>query len=531
MSATMIAAPVEATADERFHWEVLVVVMIGTVMSALDISIVNVSLPNMMSTFGAGVDAIEWVVTGYMLAFSTFMPLTAWLRDRLGSRVLYMACLAIFTIGSVLCALAPNLPMLVLARVLQAVGGGALTPTGMAMIAEVFPPAERGRAFGIWGIGVIAGPAFGPPLGGYLTQVFGWRSIFDINLPIGIIGLIMASRILRRDRPHPSTFRGFDLPGFLLLTTFLISALLGISNGNEHGWTSPFVLSCGALSVVALALFLTVESIVTDRILDLGLFRNVQFTVAMVVTASRSVALYGGLFLLPLFLRNQMGRSEIETGLLLLPGALVIGVVMPLAAQAADKFGARLPTLVGLVMTAWFMWMYRTLDPTTSYWNVLFPTLIRGIGIGLLVTPVMTVGLNAVPTHKAGMASSMLALIQQIAGSLGIAVLASVLGHRASFHMGVVGEGMEATRPAFLEATHAIAARALSLGVAPMDAGLTGSALVARHVAQGAQVLAFNDAFLVGGAVVLLGIVPALFLDATPRPRKPNAEPRPEMLE
>ena len=304
------AVAVSIPADDVYRWRVLGVVMLGTFMSALDSSIVNVSLPNMMASFGASVDDIEWVVTGYMLGFSTFMPLTAWLRDRVGYRVLYIASLAVFIAGSALCGIAPNLPALVLARVIQAFGGGAITPTGLAMIAEVFPPKERGRALGLWGVGVVVGPAFGPTLGGYLTETLGWRSIFNINLPIGIVGLLAASRILRVDKPHAQTSRGFDLPGFVLLTTFLVAALLGLSNGNREGWSSSYVVTCALVTSVSFVLFLAVESIVSARILDLGLFRSPQFTVAMVVTAARSVALYGGIFLLPLFLQDLMGRSE-----------------------------------------------------------------------------------------------------------------------------------------------------------------------------------------------------------------------------
>jgi DHA2 family multidrug resistance protein len=498
--------------DPGYRWRVLAVVMLGTIMSALDSSIVNVSLPNMMATLGTNVDEIEWVVTGYMLAFSTFMPLTAWLRDRMGYRYLYLASLLVFTFGSLLCGIAPNLPTLVVARVIQAAGGGAITPTGMAMIAEVFPPEERGRALALWGVGVIVGPALGPTLGGYLTEAFGWRSIFDINLPIGAVGLVAAARLVRPDRPRAGTGKRFDLPGFVFLTVFLVSALLGLSKGNHEGWTSPYVLTCAAISAVSFVLFVTVELLVEERILDLALFRSPQFSVAMVVTAARSVALYGGVFLLPLFLQNEMGLTEIDTGLLLLPGALVIGLTMPLAGRIAEKLGPRAPTLAGLALTAWFMWTYRRLDVTTSTWSVLYPTLIRGAGLGLLVTPVMTAAINAVPTPKAGMASSMLSLIQQIAGSLGIAILASVLGHRTTFHLAVVGQAVDATRPILTTATGALARRALELGAPPGDAALLARALVARHAAGTSSVLAFNDAFLAGAAVVLAGVLPALFL-------------------
>ncbi|HEX7602671.1 MAG TPA: MFS transporter, partial [Polyangiaceae bacterium] len=183
MTAAVVAPAAARPVDDNYRWRVLGVVMLGTVMSALDSSIVNVSLPNMMASFGAGIDDIEWVVTAYMLAFSTFMPLTAWMRDRIGYRVLYIASLGVFTVGSLLCGIAPTLPFLIVARVIQAIGGGAITPTGMALIAEVFPKEERGRALGVWGVGVMVGPALGPTLGGYLTETLGWRSIFNVNLP------------------------------------------------------------------------------------------------------------------------------------------------------------------------------------------------------------------------------------------------------------------------------------------------------------------------------------------------------------
>jgi MFS family permease len=246
----------------------------------------------------------------------------------------------------------------------------------------------------------------------------------------------------------------------------------------------------------------------------------------MVVTSARSVALYGGIFLLPLFLQDLMGRSEIDTGLLLLPGALVMGLVMLVSGRIADWLGTRVCTILGLLFIAWFMWTYRRLDVTTSTWAVLYPTLVRGVGLGLLVTPVMTAAINAVPTPKAGMASSMLSLIQQISGSLGIAVLACVLGRRATFHLAVVGQGLDTARPALAGAT-----RALALGTPPAAAGLVARSLVARQIAGAASVLAFNDAFLIGAAIVGAGAIPALFLASKSKARARGAAPQVEVVE
>jgi DHA2 family multidrug resistance protein len=498
--------------DERYAWQVLGVVMIGTLMSALDTSIVNVSLPAIMADFGSSLDEIEWVVTAYMLAFATLMPLTSWVRDRWGHRSLYSAALIIFTVGSVLCGLAWSLPVLIFARVLQALGGGALTPVGMAMISEVFPPKERGKALGYWGMGVIIGPAFGPTLGGWLTKVFGWRSIFMINLPIGIIGVIMSLRILRHDKPHESTHKPFDVWGFAFLSVFLVAFLLGLSKGEHEGWTSTYILSCFWVSGLSLVGFFLVESLTTHGIVDLGLFRDPIFSASMVVTVVRSVALFGGSFLLPVFLQQLRGLDEVQTGLILLPGSLAIGAMMPATAKLTDKFGPRLMTAVGLVGVAAFMYMYRDIDVNTSSWDIIFPTIIRGVGIALLFTPVMTTALNSTPRPKVGMASAMLNLASQIGGSMGIAVLAMVLDHRVKFHMAVLGGEVDRGSGAVGEAVRRMAAHAMEIGYTHAESFRIAFMGVGRSVGSSAAVGGFQDAFLFGTLIVLSGILSALFL-------------------
>ena len=506
-----MADPAQA-ANSKYKWEVLLVVMIGTLMAALDQSIVNVSLPQIMADFGSTVEDIEWVITGYMLAFATLMPLTAWLREYVGYKWLYMASLVLFTAGSLLCALAWNLPALVVARVIQALGGGAITPTGMAMITEVFEPHERGKAIGYWGVGVIVGPAFGPTLGGYLTHVFGWRSIFTINLPIGIVGLLLAAGLLRQDDTSKARRNPFDLWGFLFLSLCLVSLLLGLSKGEDKGWTSEFILACWALSVTGLAGFLVVEKLTPNGIMDIRLLKSPIFSSCMLVVSARSLALFGGTFLLPIFLQNVMGFDEIQSGLILLPGALLIAVFMPLAARISDRTGPLLPSLVGLGLIAQFMYAYRDLDINTTMWGVIAPTLVRGVGIALLITPVMVTALNVIPKQSAGMASSMMNLIQQVSGSVGIAILGAILSHRTVFHQGLAASKWDITSPASAEVMGRVSDRLLSLGVPPDMAGQGAGFVVMGHLYRIASVAAFEDAFLVGMVIVLLAVLPALLL-------------------
>jgi DHA2 family multidrug resistance protein len=501
-----------AAHDPKYPWKVLGIVMIGTLMGALDQSIVNVSLPAIMADFGSSLDDIEWIVTGYMLAFATLMPLTAWFRDRVGHKALFIASLIVFTLGSLLCGLAWNLPALVAARLIQAFGGGAITPTGMAMISEEFPPHERAKALGYWGMGVIVGPAFGPTLGGWLTEAFGWRSIFLINLPIGIAGIALASAVLKHDRPHAESHRPFDFWGFAFLSLFLVTFLLGLSKGEHEGWTSAYVITCGLLSVIGFSGFLLVESIVPYRIVDIGLFKFPVFAACMAVTVVRSVALFGGVFLLPLYLQQLRGLSETDSGILLLWGSLMIGVMMPIAPKLMDRFGAKMVTIAGLLGVALFMFELRDIDVNTSISDIIIATLIRGVGIGLMFTPVTAVALNSVPKRSTGMASSMLNLIQQVGGSVGIAALATVLSHRIKFHMGVFGSELSTSSAAFTEAFRRTSEHAHLLGYSHRESARIAFGSIGKSVGISAQSAGYGDAFLFGTFIVLFGIFAALLL-------------------
>lgn len=507
-------------ADSGYKWKVLVIVMVGTLMAALDTSIVNVSIPAIMADFGASLDDIEWIITGYMLAFASLMPLTAWLRELVGHRFLYIGSLVAFTIGSLLCGLSWNIPSMVVARVIQAIGGGALTPTGMAMISEVFEPHERGRAMGYWGLGVILGPAFGPTLGGYLTEAFGWPSIFLINIPIGIIGALVAYRILIADKPTNAEHKPFDFWGFLFLTIFIISFLYGVSRGEHEGWTSTIIIWCAILAITGFAGFILVELQTEHGIIDLALFGNPIFSATMVLTATRSMALYGGIFLLPVFLQQIKGLGEVESGLILLPGSLIMGLYMPLAGRLSEKIGPRYLAVAGLFALAVFMYMYRDINVNTSNMDIIIPTLIRGFGVAFLMAPLLATMMNAIPKHKAGMASSMMNIVQQVGGSLGIAVLSTVLSNRIHHHLSVVGSRLDPSSPVLQETMRNLIFRARELGYTYAESASIAKGLLLKTASRSASERAFQDSFLVGAGIVILTILPALLLPRTPTGKK-----------
>ena len=507
------SAPAAAEAGkDRYKWEVLGVLMLGLLMPMIDSSIVNVSLPTIMADFGCTVDDIEWVVTGYMLAFAVLMPLTAWFRDHIGHKKLYIGALLVFTLGSLLCAMAWNLPSLIAARIIQALGGGAIGPTSMAMLSEVFPPNERGKAIGYWGMPIVVGPAIGPTLGGFLTHTLGWRSIFTINLPVGVVAVLLSMVLLRSDTPRESGKRGFDLSGFVFLTLFLVSFLLGLARGEHDGWTSPFILSCFGLAVTGLAGFLLVESLVQDRIIDISLFKIPAFSACMLVTVMRSVALFGGLFLIPLFLQRLRGLDEIQSGLILLPGSLVMAAFMPLGGFLGDRVGPRYPCLVGMAAQFLFLYYYRDISMNTSIWGIIYPTMIRSLGMPLLMAPIMATILNSVPKSKIAMASSMNNIIQQVGGAIGIAALTTVLSHRTVFHMADMASNLKASTPGMRVALADLGHKALSLGLPHVAARGAALSTLGAWIGSNAMVDGFQDAFFFGAMVVAVSTLAILLL-------------------
>jgi len=491
---------------EIYKWVVICIVMIGSLMSALDISIVNVSIPSMMSDLGENVQDIQWVVTAYMIAFATLMPLTAWFRDWIGYKNLYLGSLLVFTLGSLMCAASWNLPTLIGSRVFQAFGGGAIAPTGMAMITEVFEPNERGKALGVWGVGIILGPAVGPTLGGYLTHTFGWRSIFMVNLPICILGIIGGIELLKKDRPLDSKRKPFDFWGFLFLSVFLVSFLLGLSKGEEKGWASTYILTCIFIAIISFVFFILVESTVTHQIIDLSLFKIPVFSICSIVVIIRSIILFGSIFLLPIFLQNQMGYNEIQTGLILLPGAVFLAMMMPIGGKLGDSIGPRIPVFIGLAGLGMYMFMYRHIDVTMSVFAIIEPMLVRGFGMGMLMAPVMAAALNAVHKRKAGMVAAVLSILMQVGGSLGIASLTTLLTNRIHFHLGILGSLLNTSSSAFQHIYGNLFHYAHTLGYTYEQSRLVSRIVLANKVFDMASIRAYQDVFFITGVFAFFSL-------------------------
>lgn len=433
---------------------ILIVVIMGTTMAGIDSSIVNISLPVMSKQFNCTLDEIEWVITVYMLSFSVLMPLTNWLKNRIGFFNLYIGAISLFTLGSLMCALSTSLDSLLVARVIQALGGGAMAPTSMAIISYVFPARVRGTVLGWWGLGNLVGPAMGPTLGGILTEKFGWPSIFYINLPIGIITVILAYRYLDVLRKQPKLKLPFDLTGFVALTIFLVCLQYGIARAEVIGITSPEILVTLGVALLAFAAFIWIDKHKNEPIMNLDLFANYSFVSCILVTISRSAALFGGLFLMPFLLQEQMGFSEGMSGLLILPNSVFMAALMPFAGRWSDKHGSREISMMGIALLAVSMYLFALLDKGSSIPEVTIAMTVRGLGMGLLLAPLNAATLSAVRPSEVTMASSISTLMQQVGGAIGIAVLAIVTQAAYNKHVLSGKEGHYAHHLALKEGFH-----------------------------------------------------------------------------
>ena len=411
----------------RYRWVAMGVVLVGVFMVILDTSIVNVALPQIGVEFHSITD-VEWIVTAYLLALGLAQPPTGWLTDRFGKRLVFCGCLVLFATGSLLCAAAPNLGALVGFRVLQGFGGGGMAPVGLAIIYELFPSDRRGTALGIWGIAAMAAPAIGPVLGGWLVTAVSWRVLFLVNVPIGVVGLILATRLLRDVVPRRR--RALDWQGLLLATIGLGALLLGLSEAPEWGWRSSATVSCLVVGGVLTGAWALRGWRIRNPLVDMKMFREPTFSLCMIVLLLLTMAQYGRLVFIPLELEDLRHFSALRVGVLLVPTALTAAATMPIGGRLADRIGPRLPTTMGVLCIGVSTFALSRLTLGTSEWVIAGVLAIGGVGLGLSMMPTTVAALLSLPNRMAAEASSLRTLSRQVAGSLGVAVLSTVIATR-----------------------------------------------------------------------------------------------------
>ncbi|HEY4000837.1 MAG TPA: DHA2 family efflux MFS transporter permease subunit [Candidatus Xenobia bacterium] len=495
----------------------------GTLMGAIDSSIINVALPQIQASLGVTVTEVTWVSTAYLISLSLIMPLTAWLGTRLGRKNVYQACLLIFTGASVLAGLSSSLSSLLAARFIQGAGAGALQPTEQAILRETFPVEEQGLAMGLYGLAVMVGPAVGPTFGGWLTDNFGWRWIFFINLPIGIIGWWM----VRNNVPEPAYIRAqrtnIDGVGIGLLSVGLCSLLVMLEQGNQWDWfnsTAVWVLS--GLAMACLASFIVWELWGTRTpAVDLRILKNASFAAGTTLGGMLGVVLFGALFLLPLFLEDVLGYDATMSGLALMPRSLVMLVMMPFTGLLYNALGPKVLIGSGFLVTSWSMYAMGQFTAASDPHQVLIPQVVSGLGFALIFVALSTTTLAGIPRERMSAATGLYNLVRQLGGSFGTAIFATMLENDTQRQHAYLAVNANLSHAPFQQFYGAMRSFFLSQGSA--QASQQSLALVNGIVSQQASVLAFEHVFMLV-AVLLLVPFPLLWL-LKPAVRRSDAAP------
>ena len=415
----------------RARWGVLLAIGLGTFMSALDGSVVNITLPVVRESFGASVATVEWVVTIYLLVVSGLLLSVGRLGDLRGHRRVYTTGFLIFLLGSVLCGLAPSAGFLIAARAAQAVGASMLFANAPAILTKSFPPEMRGRALGLQATMTYLGLTVGPSVGGWLTTALGWRWVFYINVPVGLLALALALRFVPRDSGSGAA-EEFDLRGALTFTGGLVALLLALNQGHAWGWTAWPTVTLLAGSLVLMGLFLRLERRVAAPMLDLSLFRSRTFSAAAASAVLNYVCVYMVLFLMPFYLQQARGLSPAEAGLLLTAQPMLMAIVAPLSGSLSDRIGTRIPSVLGMGLLGLGLFLLSSLDLESPPGVMVAMLAVAGLGIGIFASPNNSALMGAAPRHRQGIAAGVLALARNVGMVMGVglagAVFTTVLG-------------------------------------------------------------------------------------------------------
>jgi len=428
----------------------MLTVWIGVFMATLDASIVNIALPTLTEYFRTDITTVEWVVMGYLLTITTLLLSFGRISDMSGRKNIFASGLAIFTIGSGLCATSATVGQLIIYRVIQGIGAAMLMATGVAIITNAFPPKERGKALGLIGTVVAIGSMAGPVTGGFLIENVGWQSIFFINIPVGAVGVLTAVSALRKDE----TIRGqtFDLPGAVTLFIGLVSLLLALSQGHKTGWTSSYIISLFSISVVFFVLFIIVENRAKEPIMELQHFRNRPFAAANISTLLVFISMFSVILLMPFFLEKQLGYSPQKVGIVFISVPVVMSITSPISGWLYDKTNSCLPSSVGLCIAGFSILSIGFLSSASSFVEVTSRMALLGLGTGLFQAPNNSIIMSSLPKERLGIAAGTLGTMRNMGMVMGIAISGAVFSSRSVYYGSVESSFVNAFRDTYIVA-------------------------------------------------------------------------------
>jgi MFS transporter, DHA2 family, multidrug resistance protein len=498
-------------------WIVAVAVMFATFMEVLDTTVVNVSLPHIAGNLSASIDESTWVLTSYLVANAIVLPLTGWLARHFGRKRLLMTSVAGFTISSLLCGIAPSLPLLVFFRLMQGATGGAMQPLSQAVLLEAFPPHERGKAMGFWGLGIVVAPILGPVLGGWLTDSYSWRWVFYINLPVGIVSLLM-TQLYVFDPPYlrKDTDR-IDYWGIGLLALWVGALQLVLDLGQERDWfASPFITALAWICGAALVAFLLRELIAREPVIDLNVFRIRTYSTGVFLMTTLGFVLYGSLVLLPIMLQTLLGYPSLQAGIAMAPRGLGSFIGMPVVGMLIGRIDARKMVAFGLTAGALTLFWLGQLNLNAGYWDIFWPQFFQGLGLSALFVPLTTITMDPIPRERMGNATSLFNLMRNLGGGIGIATTGTLLARKQQEYVNIMGSHVTPYTAAAQNALEAARQGFLAAGADPVTAAQRAYGAVFGAVQRQAAMVSFVDLFRLLGGIFLL-LLPLIFLMRRPR--------------
>lgn len=513
MSSTQVARPSSPVVNP---WLIAGTVMLATFMEVLDTSVANVALPHIAGNLSASVDESTWVLTAYLVANAIVLPLSGWFSTLFGRKRFYMTCVGIFTISSLLCGIAPSLGFLILFRILQGLGGGALQPISQAILVESFPREKQGVAMAFYGMGVVVAPVVGPTLGGWITDNYSWRWIFLINIPVGVLSILLTT-LLIVDPPHliRKTFANglkLDYVGLGLLSLGLASLEILLDEGQRDDWFgSNLIVTAAVIAAVALVGVVIWELRQPEPVVDFRILKNRNFALSAVTMYAVGFTLYGSTAILPIFLQTILGYTAMLSGLVLSPGGIAMMFGMAIVGRLLSRIEARWLIIFGLLLAAVGLFQMSGFTLDVDFRTAMWARTVQALGMAFLFVPINTSAFSSVEREKLGYATGLMNLFRNIGGSAGIAMVTTILARREQFHQQVLVSHLTPVDGAYASTIQSTASALAAQGASAADAASQAQGVLYGIVGRHAAMLAVNDTFWIL-ALVFLGMIPLVLL-------------------
>jgi DHA2 family multidrug resistance protein len=505
-------------------WIVATAVMFATFMEVLDTTVVNVSLPHIAGSLSSSVDEATWTLTSYLVANAIVLPITGWLANYFGRKRLLITAVIGFTTASFLCGLAPSLGVLIFFRVVQGATGGVLQPISQAVLLEAFPPEDRGKGMAFWGLGIVVAPMLGPVIGGWLTDNYSWRWVFYINIPVGIISVVMSSLYLF-DPPYIRRRIGesIDYWGLGLLALGIGTLQVILDKGQEADWFgSAWVREFAIISFIGLAAFLIHELIAKHPVVNLRALKNPTYSTGVFLMTMLGFGLYGAMVILPILLQTLLGYPATEAGIAMFPRGLGSFIMMPLVGVVMSRVDARKLLFLGCLGTGISMFMLSVLSLNLGYWDIFWPQFLQGLAMGMVFVPLTTITMDQIPLEGMGNATSIFNLMRNIGGSVGIATGITLVTRATQRHINLLGANVTPYSLKTQQTLAQIRAGFIARGIDPVTAAQKANAVLFGMVGRQSTMLSFNYVFGIM-TLVFIGMIPLIFILRRPRTKGPIA--------